>query len=202
MTAFGRRRFLAGVGGLAVAAAACSDGGNGDGEAGPGTDLDTAARAARLEKLTTDTYTQFGVMITEGRLGAAVPPAVSTLMSTAVRHHLEHFDSWNRLLAAAGRAAVTTPDDRLRPLVDTAMRGVTDIPAAAALALRLEDYASRTYLTAVPILRRPEAVTLAARIVVVDQQHQAVLRYILGFDPVGSGTAREPTDFAPDTPNW
>jgi hypothetical protein len=198
VTALSRRRFL-GLAACLPVAAACSDG---DSTTGSDPDLDTAARAAGIEKVAADTYAATGIQITQGRLGAAVPAAVAELLNTGVRQHLEHLHAWNKVLAAGGRPTVDTPDARLRPLVDAALGRLTDIPAAAALALRLEDYASRTYLRAIPGLRSPEAVTLAARILVVDQQRQAVLRYVLGLPPVGSGTARETIDFAPDNPNW
>jgi hypothetical protein len=109
-------------------------------------------------------------------------------------------DAWNKLLTAAGGPAVTDPDQKLRPVVDAAVARVADIPAAATLALRLEDYASQTYLKAIPALTTAAAVELAARILVVDQQHQAVLRYLLGLYPVGSGVVRDPGDFAPADP--
>ncbi|MDQ3640574.1 MAG: ferritin-like domain-containing protein, partial [Actinomycetota bacterium] len=70
----------------------------------------------------------------------------------------------------------------------------------ATLALRLEDYASQTYQKAIPLLKSTDAIRLAAQINVVGAQRQAVLRYILGLYPVGSGTAKEARDFAPADP--
>ncbi|MDQ3895725.1 MAG: ferritin-like domain-containing protein [Actinomycetota bacterium] len=189
-----RRRFLAGSAGFAVAGG-CSSGGGG----GPGTDpdLDVAATAARMERLAVDTYTSTRTSAVQGRFGAAVPQALVELMATAVGHHQECLNTWNRVLTAGRRGAVDAPDPRLRTLVDGATVRLTDIPAAATLVLRLEDYVSRTYLDALPTLKGEEVLRSAAQMLVVDQQHQAVLRYILGLYPVGSGTRRDTTDFSP-----
>lgn len=203
-----RRRFLAGGAALAAAvtASACSD----DKNKGPAPtpsvttvphdDLATAAHVAGLEKLAVDTYTGIGTMFTQGRLGAALPQAVVDALATAGRQHLEYLDTWNRILTAGGRPSVNGPDPALRPVVDAAVGGVGDVPAAATVALRLEDYLSQAYLQAIPTLTNPDTVKTAAQIVVVVQQRQAVLRYLLGLPPVGSGVVRDSKDFAPADP--
>lgn len=216
--AVSRRQFLAGstiAAGLTVLGLACAtddDPGTGAGAGGrPGdivpsapagadVDLDTATAVAGLEKLAFDTYTAAGQLATAGMLGAALPPAVIALMSTAAGQHNEALDAWNRILTAAGRPAVTTPSPVLKPAVDGAAARLTDVPATATLALRLEDYASQTYQKAIPILRSAEAIRLAAQVAVVGAQRQAILRYVLGLYPVGSGPAKETADFAPADP--
>ena len=212
-----RRRFLAGstvAASLAVFAVACSDddtgtgaggaGQTGDttaaGSSGPDFDLDTAATAAGIERLAFDTYTAFGQLATAGSLGAAMPPAVMDLMIAAAKHHQVALDAWNKVLTGAGRRAVTTPSPALKPVVDAAVGRLTDIPAAATLVLKLEDYASQTYQKAIPTLRSSDAVRLAAQVNVVGSQRQAILRYVLGLYPVGSGVAEEVSDFAPADP--
>jgi len=197
VTGVTRRRLLTGAA-VAVLAAACT---RDDEAVGPAGDLDTAATAAALEKLALDHYTGTSRAATDGKLGAAIPPAVATFFVTAAGHHRAAMDSWNALLTAAGRAPVTAPNDKLRLVVDTAAVKVTDIPAAATLALRLEDYASQTYQKAIPTLERPDVVRLAAEIALVGHQRQAVLRYLLGLDPVGSGTDRQPAALPPSDPN-
>ena len=178
-------------------AAACAQDGNGG---GTDPDLDFATTAARLEKVFGDTYTSLRSMAVQARLGAAVPQAVVEFLTAATGHHQEHLNAWNRVLAAGGRSAVESPDPELRQVVDGAVVRVTDIPALVRLALRMEDYASRTYLQAVPGLGSEEATRTAAQVLVVDQQHQAVLRYFLGLPPNGSGVAPDTTDFAPSRP--
>ena len=217
VAAVSRRRFLVGTSvaaGVAVFAAACgndddTDSGAGSAQtggtaattaAGANTDLDTATVAAGLEKLAVDTYTAAGTLATQGKLGAAVPPAVVEFVTTAGKQHQEHLDSWNKVLTGAGRQAVTAPNAQLKPAVDAAAGKLTDVPGAATLALRLEDYASQTYLKVIPTLKSPDAIKLASQILVVDQQHQAILRYVLGLYPVGSGVVKESKDFAPADP--
>ena len=215
----GRRRFMAGstvAAGLAVFTVGCSsnDDGSGPGAESAGqkgdttvaggdrsdSDLDTAAAAAGIEKLAFDTYTAFGSLATGGSLGAAMPQAVMTLMITAAGHHQEALDAWNKVLTGAGRPAVTTPSPALKPAVDGAVAKLTDIPAAAGLALKLEDYASQAYQKVIPTLRSADVIKLAAQVNVVGSQRQAILRYVLGFYPVGSGVAEGTSDFAPADP--
>jgi hypothetical protein len=221
-TAVSRRRFLAGstaLAGLAVFAAACgnddddTDSGAGGQTGGGNTpttaananaDLDVAAAAAGLEKLATDTYAAALAAATAGKLGT-VPPAVATYVTTAQKHHQEALDSWNRVLTAGGRQAVSVPTAALAPAVNAEFAKVTTIPGAATLALRLEDFASQTYQSVIPSLKSPDATKLAAQITVVGSQHQAILRYVLGLYPVGSGPGKAANglanvDFAPANP--
>lgn len=221
--AVSRRRFLTGstvAAGLAVFAVACGKddkktdtgaGQAGTGETTPTTaaakanaDLDVAAAAAGLEKLATDTYAAALAAATANKLGA-VPPAVATFVTSAQKQHQEALDSWNKVLTGAGKPAVTVPAASLAPTVNAAFAKVTDIPGAATLALRLEDYASQTYQSVIPTLKSPDAIKLAAQINVVGVQHQAILRYVLGLYPVGSGPMKASTglanvDFAPSNP--
>lgn len=219
--AVSRRRFLTGTtvaAGLAVFAVAC---GNDDDETDTGAgqtgdttattaananaDLDVAAAAAGLEKLATDTYTAAGALATQGKLGASVPAAVVTFVTTAAKQHQEALDNWNKVLTAGGRQAVSTPNAQLKPTVEAAAGKLTDVPGAATLALRFEDYASRTYQNVIPTLNSADAIKLAAQITVVGSQHQAILRYVLGLYPVGSGPGKNANglanvDFAPSDP--
>ena len=202
MTSLSRRRLLTGaaaIAGIAVAVPGCSGDDDADGD-GAAHDLGLAARAAGLEKLAVDTYTAVRAVTTQGRLGAAVPQALVELLTAGGSHHREHLAAWNRLLTAGRRRAVDAPDPNLRPIVDAAMAKLSDVLAAAALVLRVEDHLSQTYLEAIPRLTTEEATRTAAQILVVDHQHQAVLRYLLGLHPVGSGVGRDVRDFAPSEP--
>jgi len=215
-----RRRFLAGstlAGGLAVVAVACGkDDKNTAGQtattaagtpttaAGANSDLETATVAASLEKLAVDTYTSAGEAATAGKLGT-VPPAVATFVTTAAAQHQAALDNWNSVLTGAGRPAVSAPSSALAPTVTAAFAKVTDVPGAATLALRLEDYASQTYQKVIPTLQSPDAIKLAAQINVVGSQRQSILRYVLGLYPVGSGPTESANglanvDFAPADP--
>lgn len=187
-SALSRRRLLTGAVGVALVGGACGRAGGNDDP-----DLDIAATAGALERLVTDTYTGTLDAVVQGRLGAAIPEVVVGLLHTGAGQHQAHLDAWNDLLASGGRPAVTEPTPRLKPLVDRAAGRAADIPAAATLVLRLEDYASRTYVQAVPVLRRPDTIRLASQILVVDHQRQAVLRWIVGLPSVAA-------DFAPSDP--
>ena len=182
-----RRRFLAGSAGLALIAGACADA---DDDAGDDPDLDLATAAARMENVIADTYVSLRSTVVQGRLGAAIPQAFVEFLSVVTGHHQQHLGAWNRALTAGGRGAVDSPDPGLRRAVDGAMARLADIPAAVSVTLRMEDYASRTYLAAIPRLRREEVVRTAAQILVVDQQHQAVLRHLLGLSPAERDFAR------------
>lgn len=198
MTApFSRRRFL-GATGVALLATSCRGGGGEvGGEAG---EVEAVARLAGLERLWVETYATLRTLAVEGRLGALIPPAVAEFASTATGRHQQHLDAWNRVLLDAGGDEVETADLGLKPRVETAITRLVDIPGLLTLALRIEDHTARTYLEAIPSLAGAEVVRTAAQILVVDRQHQAFLRYLLGLDPVGSGTVPDGSDFAPADP--
>lgn len=179
-----RRRFLAGAGAL-VAGGACSGGGDDSADV----DLDFASDAAAIERLAVDHFTGTARLMTDGKLGALVPQALAALMAGAVGQHRQAQDAWNRILTGAGRAEVTAPPAKAQEALNAAGLRVTDIPSAAILALRLEDYAGQVYQRALPTLARPETITLAAQVSVVGHQRQAVLRYLLGRDPVAPAGA-------------
>jgi hypothetical protein len=180
--AVSRRRFLAGAG--VMVAGACS-GGGGAGDA----DLDFAADATAIERLAVDHFTGTGRLLTDGKLGALVPQALAALIAGAVGQHRQAQDAWNKILTGAGRAEVTAPPAKAQEALNAAGLQVTDVLAAATLALRLEDYACQAYQRALPTLVRPETITLAAQVSVVGHQRQAVLRYLLGRDPVAPAGA-------------
>lgn len=181
--AVSRRRLLAGAGVMVVGA--CSGGGGGAG----GADLDFAADAAAIERLAVDHFTGTGRLLTDGKLGALVPQALAALVAGAVGQHRQAQDAWNKILTGAGRAEVTAPPAKAQEALNAAGLQVTDVLAAATLALRLEDYACQAYQRALPTLVRPETITLAAQVSVVGHQRQAVLRYLLGRDPVAPAGA-------------
>ena len=196
-SAFTRRRLLATTGATLVAAACTSGDDPDDGQVG---DLGTVAHVAGLERLTVETYTTLRGLAVEGRLGALIPPAVTEFVTTATGRHQEHLDTWNRLLIAAGRKEVTAADPRFKPRVEAAVSRLVDIPGLVTLALRIEDHTAQTYLQALPDLTAADVIRATAQMLVVDRQHQAFLRYLLGLPAVGSGTVRDANDFAPADP--
>jgi hypothetical protein len=198
-----RRRFLvtAGAVGVGLGAAACGsddDKGDtattdttgkssttmGDSSGGDGAgDLEVAKVAAGLEVLAVATYKAAGDAAGAGKLGA-VPPAVGEYVKTAMGHHQEHLDAWNKVITGAGEKAVSEPNAKLKPTVDAEFAKVTDVAGAAKLALMLEQIAAQTYLKVLPTLKSKDAIKLAGSIQAVDQQHQAILLFALGQYPV------------------
>lgn len=161
--------------------------------AGPSGDLAIAAGAAGLEVLAVNTYTAALDAATAGDLGE-VPPAVAEFATTAKAHHEAALEAWNGVLTGAGEQAVTMPPADLEQTVNDAFGQVTDITGVAELALMLEETASQTYLDAQPVLESADAKLLAGSIQVVDQQHAAILYYVLGEYPVPE--VFQPTDMS------
>lgn len=180
-----RRLFLASAAGLA--AGACS-GGGGDGD-GADADLDFAADAAAIERLAVDHFTGTSRSLTEGRLGALVPQALAALVAGAVGQHRLAQDAWNKVLTVAGRGEVDAPPAKAQEALNAAGLQVTDVLAAATLALRVEDYAGQTYQRALSALSDLGMISLAAQLSIVCHQRQAVLRYLLGLNPVAAAGA-------------
>jgi hypothetical protein len=196
-----RRRFLAVTGmaaGAGVVLVACGDDSSNeaDGTAtgltttttapaagGAQGDLAIAQGAAGLEVLAVNTYGAALDAAAAGDLGP-VPDAVAEFATTAKRQHQAALDAWNGVLADAGEAEVTMPPADLERMVDEQFGQVTDVNGVAQLANMLEQTASQTYLDAQTMLEGADARTLAGSIQVVDQQHSAVLNFVLGEYPV------------------
>jgi hypothetical protein len=195
-----RRRLL--IGGVvatavATALAACGDDSDDDkatststtaaagggGSASSEGDLAIATLAAGLEVLLVETYGAALVAAVGGKLGD-VPMVVATYATTAKANHTEHLAAWNGILKAAGRPAVTAPNAMIKPMVDAGFAKVKDIAGVATMSLMLEQAAAQTYLTVIPKLAGKAAIRKAGEILIIDQQHQAILLYALGKYPV------------------
>jgi hypothetical protein len=193
-TVASRRGFLtiSGAARLGLLAAACGSNSTTVGPAtsslstnrsSPSGDAGIARTAASLEVLAVGTYKAALDAATGGKLGA-VPPAVATFVQTAMAHHQMALDAWNGLLTSAGAQKVSTPPTDLKATVDAAFGKVTDVVGAAQLALLLEQTAADTYLVALPLIMNKDAITLAGALQSVDQEHSAILLYVLGQYPV------------------
>ncbi|HVA23455.1 MAG TPA: ferritin-like domain-containing protein [Chloroflexota bacterium] len=146
-------------------------------------DLATAMVAASLEVLAVGTYKAALAAAGAGKLGA-VPPAVATFVQTAMSQHQFALDKWNGVITGAGSPAVSAPPSDLNATVQQAFGQVTDVVGAAKLALLLEQTAADTYMKAIPTLLSADAITLAGNLQIIDQQHSAVLLFVLGQYPV------------------
>ena len=191
-----RRGFLGGTAGAIGAGlvlAACGDDGTTTGAGAPGTspittvaganDAKIAMLAAGLEVLAVGTYKAALDAAGAGKIGT-VPPAVATFATTARDQHQKQLDAWNAVLTKAGAKPVETPNAALKPTVDAEFAKVTDVTGVARLALKLEQIAAATYLSAIPLIGDKSAIELAGSIQIIDMQHAAILLYVLGEYPV------------------
>lgn len=199
-----RRRFLVGTGvaaGAALVTAACgsdsdkSNGGQGStstqgGQQGASGDAAVASLAAGLEVLAVSTYKAALEAATAGKLGT-VPPAGAAFVQTAMAHHQEHLNAWNKVLKSAGQPEITQPNATLKPTVDAEFAKAKTFGDAAKLALTLEETAAATYLSAIPKLKDKAAIKQAASIQAIDAKHAAILLYVLGMYPVPDNFAKE-----------
>ncbi len=149
----------------------------------PSGDAEIAATAAGLEVLAVGTYKAALDAATAGQLGA-VPPAVATFVQTAMAQHQQALDAWNAVLRTAGAQPVTQPPADLKATVDKAFASVKDATDAATLAKQLEQTAADTYLAVLPSIQSKDAITLAGALQSVDQEHTAILNFVLGMYPV------------------
>lgn len=146
-------------------------------------DLKVAALAASLEVLAVNTYKGALDAAAAKKLGA-VPDAVATFATTAMGHHQTALDTWNKVLTGGGQQAVSTPPASLKATVDQKFAAIKDVNGVAELALLLEQTAADTYLGATKGLTGKDAMTLAGALQSVDQEHAAILLYVLGRYPV------------------
>lgn len=146
-------------------------------------DAKVASLAAGLEVLAVSTYKAGLEAATANKLGT-VPPAVATFAKTAMEQHQTALDTWNKVLTSSGGQAVSTPPASLKAVVDKEFAAVKDVGGLAKLALLLEQTAADTYLSATQTLQGKEAITTAGALQSVDQEHAAILLYVLGQYPV------------------
>ncbi len=197
-TRWSRRRFLvgAGVAGGALAATACGGGGGGGDGSGPAStagaqvttpmlsdDLALARLGGGLEQMAIDLYDAAVVATADGRLGA-VPLALATYLTTARNHHAEHLTEWSGALQAGGLPAVTTADAAIEPTLRKMLSDAKDVAGVVGLIAVVEEILADTYLRSIPTLQDKSSITTAGRILIVDQQHRAIVSYMLGTYPV------------------
>jgi hypothetical protein len=212
-TPAGRRTFLMGMGGVAIlgTAAACSSSKDNKTGAGGGStsgssmaargiytgDLKVVALAAALENLAVTAYQGALTKAGKGELGA-VPPAVATFVTTAMKQHQDHSAAWTSVLKKAGKPTVSGA-----PLTITAdqvamLNAAKSVPDVAKLALALENAAAETYTFAAINVTDAGGIMTAATIQPVEAMHAAILSFVLGEYPVpvsfiGTSNAVQPT---------
>ena len=194
-----RRTFLAG-GATAAAGlfAACSDtSARSTGVAAgapaersmPRSDADIATLGAGIEILLAGTYRSLRDRLDGGAFGR-VPPGMDEYVRVAMTHHEEHGRLWQDLLRKTGRPAVTHANPQLAPVVELQLGAVKDLDDAARLALGLESIAADTYLRSMTEAVGVDTARSAARIGIVEQEHQAFLLLALGQYPAPDSLMR------------
>ena len=199
--AVGRRAVILAIGGAGagLAVSACS------GAADPAHlvsrvydgDFRMIALAAALENQAVSVYRALRTALAGVR-----GPAFASLADACAGHHADHAATWNAILGAGRKPAVTgVPLVGRRPVM-TAARSVATVAEAAAFALRLEVQAQQTYVVAAGSMTSVTGVAAAASIAPVEAMHAAILRFIAGEYPVpasfaGTSDAARLSDLVP-----
>jgi hypothetical protein len=124
---------------------------------------------------------------------------VTTFAKTAMAQHADHAKAWNAVLQSAGKPTITGTPLNSQQAVADALNKATGIGEVAKLALKLENGATQTYVSAASTVSNKQAVDIAASIAPVEAMHAAILHFILGEYPVPSDTiatdmAAKPSD--------
>ena len=106
-------------------------------------------------------------------LSAAVLPVAELFRS----HHQDHADAFG---AVAGPNAVTEPNAALLTALGPTLRGITDEAGALEFAFVLEGQAAYTYAAALTLLQDPAYAAATATILPIESQHQVVIGLALG----------------------
>ncbi|MDP9183637.1 MAG: ferritin-like domain-containing protein [Actinomycetota bacterium] len=190
-----RRAFLAGgsavVGGLLLTACGSSDKKAG-GSVSPSTGSSSPANAdiaalstdASIEALAIFAYDAALKAAPMGKFGKTVPAAVATFATVAKKQHEDHLAAFNAAITQAGGTAFTKPDPALAPTVTKLFGDVTNVVDLAKLAITLENTAAATYIQQMAELTSPAALAAVATIAPVEQQHSAILYFVIGEYPV------------------
>jgi len=190
-----RRTFLQGSL-LATAAAACGGSGGGNrpdptavtrGDKLEG-DLSLAALLVSLENLLVYAY-QDGLNRRD-RLGP-YPPAVQPAIEELLRQHQEHAVAWNSVLTGAGRPGITGANLTVKAAtIDPQLFRARDTVSYLSVLHDLENLTAITYLATLGAFENVAALKVAASIHPIENQHVAVLGFLLGRNPPADAFAR------------
>lgn len=190
-----RRAFLAGgsavVGGLLLASCSSSSDGatpsstSSTGSGGEGkADISALSTDASLEALAVFAYGAALTAAPKGQFGKTVPAAVATFATVAKQQHMDHLNAFNAAITGAGGTAYTKPDPALAATVQAMFAKINNVVDLAKLALTLENTAAATYIKQMAELTSPAALSAVATIAPVEQQHSAILNFVIGEYPV------------------
>jgi hypothetical protein len=164
-----RRRFLAGSGAVAGAAAV-------------GTMLlsHRVASAQAVDDAAIAGYAQSIELAAVAAYDAAAPVLSAAVLPVAElfkSHHQDHADAFG---AVAGPNAVSEPNAALLTALGPTLSGITDEAGALEFAFVLEGQAAYTYAAALTLLQDPAYSAATATILPIESQHQVVIGLALG----------------------
>ncbi len=147
------------------------------------TDVQVAMLATALENTAVLTYATAAKSAKTGALGA-VPPAVSTFVTTVMQQHQDHADAWNAALPSGNQVGKQIDTTLMDNIVGPALANLKDIAGVASLALVLENAAAATYQASLQEIKDTTQLALPASIQPVEMQHASILMFMLGQYPV------------------
>ena len=141
-------------------------------------DLSVAALLVSLENLLVAVY-QEG-LDKKDKFGP-FPPAVMSMLETALRQHKEHAVAWNGILTGAGKPGITGVDLTVKAATsDPGLARARDPSALLGICQDVETLVSSTYLAAMGALENLAALKVAASIQPIENQHIGVLAFLGG----------------------
>jgi hypothetical protein len=157
---------------------------SGSGSGSSAADKSALATNASIEALAVFAYDAALKAAPMGKFGKSVPAAVADFATVAKQQHMDHQDAFNAALTQAGGTAFTKPDPALAAAVIKMFGDVKDVVGLAKLALTLENTAAATYIQQMSTLQSKAGLAAVATIAPVEQQHAAILNFVLGEYPV------------------
>jgi hypothetical protein len=151
-------------------------------------DLAVAALLVSLENLLVSVYQE--VLDKREKLGP-LPQAAVTLVETVQKQHREHAGAWNGILTGAGKPGITGVNLTVKTMSsDPGLARLKDAPGLLSFGQELETITAATYLAAIGAIDNNAALKVAASIQTVENEHVAVMAYLLGRAPAPEGFAR------------
>lgn len=194
-----RRRFLLAAGGAAGAGLLSACGGGHDSPRPTDEpivtrpdrlegDLSVAALLVSLENLLVSVY-QEGLDKRE-KIGQ-LPPAALTLIEAVQKQHRDHAAAWNGILTGAGKPGITGVNLTVKSQTsEPGLFRLKDPSGLLSLGQELETITASTYLAAIGALENNAALKVAASIQTVENEHAAIMSFLLGRAPAPEGFAR------------
>jgi hypothetical protein len=150
-------------------------------------DLAVAALLVSLENLLVSVYQE----ALDKREKLEVPPAPLALFEAAQRQHREHADAWNGILTGAGKPGITGVNLTVKSMTsEPGLVRLRDAAGLLALGQELETITAATYFAAITAIDNNAVLKVAASIQPVENEHVAVMAFLLGRTPAPEAFGR------------